>query len=143
MKKRVAAIVAIGLSVLAMAACPDFSSLTSPSTSSSGSAGFDGTYNFFFKYPSPNGLASSNLSRFLIITNGVISSTDNTVSGSVDHFGAVVFHSPCPINSSTATWTGNMNSSALSGSNFGQGTYTCSIAIGGGSSDSWQATQAP
>jgi hypothetical protein len=61
----------------------------------------------------------------------------------VDTFGSIRFQTPCPINSSTATWAGTMNASAQSGSNFGQGTYTCSIAIGGGSLDSWQATQTP
>lgn len=139
MKHRAAALLTIGLSFLLLGAgCPGITG-----TSTSGVSSFNGTYNFFFKYPSPSGMASSNLSRFLIISNGTVSSSDGTVSGSVDSFGAVSFRSACPINSSTATWTGHMNASAQSGSNFGQGTYTCSIAIGGGSLDSWQATQAP
>ena len=136
MKPRSAVSLLIVLSSFVLAGCPGL-------TNTSGGGSFNGTYNFFFKYPSPSGTASSTLSRFLIINNGIVSSSDGTVSGSVDHFGAVTFHSPCPINSSTATWTGTMNASAQSGSNFGQGTYTCSIAIGGGSLDSWQATQAP
>ena len=138
MKQRVARSVAIGLSVLMLAGCP---SLTSPT--GSGVSKFDGTYNFFFKFPSPSGMSSRNLSSYLYISNGVVSSSDGAVSGTVDSFGAVRFQSACPINSSTATWTGNMNASAQSGSNFGQGTYTCSFAIGGGSSDSWQALQTP
>jgi len=136
MTQRAARILAIGLSFLVLAGCPD---LTSPT--GSGVSKFDGTYNFFFKYPSPSGLASRNLSAYLYISNGVVSSSDGAVSGTVDHFGSVRFQSACPINSSTATWTGSMNASAQSGSNFGQGTYTCSIAIGGGSQDSWQALQ--
>ena len=135
MKQRVLRSLLIGLSCLVFVGCP---AITVPGT---GSPNFDGTYNFFFKYPSPSGQTSRSLARFLIIKNGVVSSSDNNVAGSVDHFGAVRFQSPCPINSSTATWTGNMNASALAGSNFGQGTYTCSIAIGGGTLDSWQATQ--
>ena len=125
------------LSIIALAGCGGGLGGTD-----SGLTKYDGTYNFFFKYPSPSGLTSRTLARFLIIQNGVVSSSDGTVTGgTVDTFGAVRFNSPCPINSSVATWTGNMNASALSGANFGQGTYTCSIAIGGGSSDSWQATQ--
>lgn len=135
MKQRVPRSLLIGLTCLLFVGCPG---ITIPGT---GSPNFDGTYNFFFKYPSPSGQTSRSLSRYLIINNGVVSSSDNNVTGSVDHFGAVRFQSPCPINSSTATWTGNMNASAQAGSNFGQGTYTCTIAIGGGSLDSWQATQ--
>ncbi len=130
----------IVLSLLAVADCASVGDLTS---TSSGVSKYDGAYNFFFKYPSPTGTASRNLARYLYITNGVVSASDGQVSGSVDNFGAIRFQSPCPINSSTATWTGSMNSSALSGSNFGQGNYTCSIAIGGGSLDSWQANQTP
>ena len=129
--------------LLAVLAVSDCSSITGLGTTSSDVSKFDGTYNFFFKYPSSSGLASRPIARWLIIQNGVVSSSDGTASGSVDHFGAIRFQTPCPINSSTATWTGNMNASALSGANFGQGTYTCSIAIGGGSLDSWQATQTP
>ena len=111
---------------------------------SPGTTKYDGTYNFFFKNPGPGGVTESHtLARFLIIRSGVVSSSDGTVSGAVDSFGAVRFTSPCTINNSVATWIGNMNASALAGSNFGQGTYTCSLAIGGGTSNSWQATQAP
>ncbi len=101
---------------------------------------YDGTYDFFFQYPSPGGLASSSLSRYLVIRNGVVSSSDGKISGTVDgSFGNIVFTSPCPINSSTADWKGIMNVSALGGSNFGQGTFTCRINIAG--AYNWQATQ--
>jgi hypothetical protein len=112
-------------------------------TTPSGVGQFNGSYDFFFKFPSPTGTSSRTLARYLFINNGVVSSNDGLASGSVDSFGAIRFQTPCPINSSTATWVGNMNASARSGSNFGQGTYTCSIAIGGGSLDSWQANQTP
>ena len=129
--------------LLALLAVADCSSTTGLDTQSTGVSKFDGTYDFFFKYPSPSGQTSRTLARYLFISNGVVSSSDRLASGSVDSFGKITFHTPCPINSSTATWTGSMNASALSGSNFGQETYTCSIAIGGGSLDSWQANQAP
>jgi hypothetical protein len=140
MNHRAMSPVVVVLSLLVLAGCS--TGLDMPTTPS-GVAQFNGSYDFFFKYPSPTGTASRALSRYLFINNGVVTSSDGLSSGSVDNFGAVRFQTPCPINSSTATWTGNMNASARSGSNFGQGTYTCSIAIGGGSLDSWQANQTP
>jgi hypothetical protein len=117
-------------------------SSTSPAPPSTSAGKYDGVYDFFFKFPSPSGQSSSNLRSFLIIRNSVVTASDGTISnGTVDSFGAIRFNSPCTINSSTATWVGNMNASALSGSNFGQGTYTCSLAIGNQSQDTWQATQ--
>ncbi|HEY7899152.1 MAG TPA: hypothetical protein VIC03_12140 [Gemmatimonadaceae bacterium] len=132
--------VVVVLSLLVLAGC---SAGVNGPTSPTGVAQFNGSYNFFFKYPSPSGTASRTLTRYLYINGGVVTSSDGLSSGSVSSFGVIRFQTPCPINSSTATWTGNMNASAQSGSNFGQGTYTCSIAIGGGSLDSWQATQTP
>jgi hypothetical protein len=103
---------------------------------------YDGTYDFFFKNPGPGGVTEShNLSRFLIIRNGNVTSSDGTLAGTVDGFGAVRFTGPCPINNSVGDWTGSMNASALVGSNFGQGQYTCRIAIGGGANNTWQANQ--
>ena len=112
-----------------------------PPASSTGK--YDGTYNFFFKNPGPGGVTEShNLSNFMIIRGAVITSSDGTLNGVVDlTFGNVTMRGPCTINDSQATWTGIMNAAALSGANFGQGTYTCAIAIGGGANDSWQATQ--
>ena len=129
--------------LLAVLAVADCSSMTGLDTTSSGVSKFDGSYNFFFKYPSPSGMKPQSLSRYLFIRTGVVTSSDGVVSGSVDRWGTIRFQAPCPINSSTATYSGTMNASALSGSNFGQGTYTCSLAIGGGSLDSWQADQTP
>ena len=113
-------------------------------TPTSGSK-YDGTYNFFYKSPAPGGTTTSRtLTSFLIIRSGVVSSSDGTVHGTVDlNFGNITFTSGCPINSTTANWTGIMNQSAQSGSNFGQGTYQCTLAIGGTESQrSWQANQA-
>ncbi len=107
-----------------------------------GTTKYDGTYDFFFKSSAAGGVTTSNNSpRYITIRNGAISSSDGAISGgSVSSLGVVVFTSPCPLNASVATWIGNMNVSALAGANFGQGTYTCSIAIGG-SSNTWQVTQ--
>ena len=140
MNQRSLGSVVVALSFLVLAGCS--AGVDGPATPT-GVAQFNGTYNFFFKYPSPSGTASRTLNGYLFINNGVVTSSDGLSSGSVDNFGAIRFQTPCPINSSTATWTGNMNASAQAGSNFGQGTYTCSIAIGGGSLDSWQANQTP
>jgi hypothetical protein len=125
---------------------PAATSITPPSASPAPapapSGKYDGTYDFFFKNPGPGGVTESrNLSRFLIIRNSVVSSSDGTLAGAVDGFGAIRFTGPCTINNSVADWTGNMNASALAGSNFGQGSYTCRIAIGGGSANTWQANQ--
>lgn len=106
-----------------------------------GSSKYDGTYDFFFKHPAPGGVTQSvSVARFFIIRNGVVSSSDGTLAGVVDGFGKVTFTGPCPINSSVGDWVGSMNASALAGSNFGEGTYTCRMAIGG-SSNTWQANQ--
>ena len=131
------AIIALMLGMLSSCA------VANPYDAASGVSKFDGAYNFFFKYPSPSGQASRTLSRYLMINNGRVSSSDGTATGTVDSFGSIRFQTPCPINSSSAVWTGTMNASAQSGSNFGQGSYTCTIAIGGGSLDTWQVTQTP
>ncbi len=112
---------------------------TAPTT---GSGKYDGTYDFLFRTPASGGATSTiNSPRYINIRNGVISSTDGAISsGTVDAAGAVRFTSVCPINSSTATWTGTMNASAVAGANVGSGGYTCSIAIGG-TSNTWQLTQ--
>ena len=119
---------------------------TTPSPTPTTGSKYDGTYNFVFKNPGPGGTTESKtLTSFLIIRSGVVSASDGSVHGTVDlNFGNITFTSGCPINSTTATWTGIMNQSALAGSNFGQGSYQCSpIAIGGTESQrSWQANQA-
>ena len=113
-----------------------------PAPAPAPSGKYDGTYDFFFKNPGPGGVTEShNLSRFVIIRNGNVTSSDGTLAGTVDGFGAVRFTGPCPINNSVGDWTGIMNASALAGSNFGQGQYTCRIAIGGGANNTWQANQ--
>jgi len=113
-----------------------------PAPGPTGVTKYDGTYDFSFRSPEPGGATkSTNLLRFLIIRNGVVSSSDRTTAGTVDGFGAVRFTASCPLNNSVGDWTGSMNASALAGTNFGQGQYTCRTAIGGGAANTWQALQ--
>jgi hypothetical protein len=108
---------------------------------STDAAKYDGTYDFFFKSPEPGGATkSTSLLRFMVIRNSVISSTDGTLAGTVDNFGRARFTAPCPLNNSVGDWVGNMNASARSGSNLGEGQYTCRVAIAG-STNTWQVLQ--
>lgn len=113
-----------------------------PTPTPGGPAGkYDGVYNFFVRYPIGGGRSDSqNIDRFMIITNGIVSSRDGTMSGTVDNFGLITFTWPCVISASfLGDYRGSMNASALAGSNFGQGTYTCRNPHD--EPRSWQATQ--
>jgi pimeloyl-ACP methyl ester carboxylesterase len=126
---------------------PPTNTTTPPPPTSSGSK-YDGTYNFFFRIPNgPNSSSTHNLPGFLIIRNGRVTASDNSISnGTVDlQFGNIRFTSDCPMQRLTfgADWEGIMNQSAQAGSNFGQGTYQCREPFSAGVSHrSWQATQA-
>jgi hypothetical protein len=101
---------------------------------------FDGSYDFFYTFPTSLTSGSSNtIPRFLIIRNGVISSADGTMAGKIDNFGYATFTWPCIINSSLADFNGSMDESALSGFNFGKGDYACRMHISG--TLSWSARQ--
>ena len=106
--------------------------LTNPDTGGK----YDGVYDFSFVTSTPSGNQTIVLpAGFFIVKKGVISSSDNTLSGTVlDDFGNVQFTGPCPINNGTANFTGMLN--ALSGPKFGQGNYTCQI---GGITRTWRA----
>lgn len=107
---------------------------------------FDETYDFSFTHPTPpcsispppcGGQKTQVMPPgFFRISNGIVSSSDATVTGSVlDNFGNVRFTAPCWTSSGgIATWTGIMN--ALSGPKFGEGKYVCQNGIIGGS---WHA----
>ncbi len=104
-------------------------------------AKFDGTYNFLIHYPtSLTSSDSQNIQRFVTIRNGIISSADGLMSGRVENTGFTTFTWPCIVTPNTlADFRGNFNPSALSGSNFGEGTYTCRMPVSG--SLTWQARQ--
>jgi hypothetical protein len=123
---RTAAIAALSLATGCIGA-------TSPS--SSGSNQFDGVYDMSVAVPTqvaPSGVIV--VSGFFHVTSGVISSSDNTLSGSVtDTFGDVSFSGPCPVgNTGGATFAGIIDAG---NPKFGQGTWTCS---NGGASSSWR-----
>ena len=102
---------------------------------------FDGTYDFSFMHTNA-GAADSTvvLNRFFIVTNGRISASDGTLSGTVTPIGTgslsgtATFVGPCPINNGLADYTGTIN--AGGGLKAGGGSYTCRI---GGISRSWRA----
>jgi hypothetical protein len=111
-----------------------------PNPPSTGIAKYDGTYDFLWRYPTGNGTSSSQtVRRFWVVRNGAISSTDGSISGSVDGSGGVRFTFPCPINSSIADFSGNLDWTAQPGFNRGEGTYVCRMPISG--SLTWQVTQ--
>ena len=108
-----------------------------------GTAKYDGTYDLTYRVPAPGGVFQTiTAQRYVAIRNGTITSTDGAItSGSVDASGVVRFTSVCTINNSTATWTGNMNTTAAAGANAGAGFYSCASPIGGGNSNPWSIAQ--
>ena len=108
--------------------------LTNPGTGTGGK--YDGVYDFSFVTSTPSGNQTIVLpAGFFIVKNGVISSSDNTLSGKVlDDFGNVQFTGPCPINNGTANFTGILD--ALAAPKAGHGNYTCQI---GGITRTWRA----
>ncbi len=93
---------------------------------------YDGTYDTSLTHPSQGGQETRVFPRFFIVTNGTISSSDRTLSGSVTNetFGNVEFTGPCWANQFGARFTGILN--AGSGSKFGEGTFTCNNGAPGG-----------
>ena len=115
----------------------NFVSCTRAPLSNNSSGGkYDGVYDFSIVTTSPSGNQTIVLPPgFFIVRNGIISSSDNTLSGSVtDNFGNVVFTGPCPINNGSANFTGILD--ALAAPKAGLGNYTCQI---GGISRTWRA----
>lgn len=108
-----------------------------------GTARYDGTYDLTYRVPAPGGVFQTiTAQRYITIRNGAMTSSDGAItSGSVDASGVVRFTSVCTINSTTATWTGTMNTSAPAGANAGSGTYSCALAIGGGNANPWSIAQ--
>ena len=106
--------------------------LTNPDTGGK----YDGVYDFSFVTSTPSGNQTIVLpAGFFIVKKGVISSSDNTLSGTVtnEEFGNVQFTGPCPINNGIANFTGILNAG---NPKFGQGNYTCQI---GGITRTWRA----
>ncbi|MEI7950736.1 MAG: hypothetical protein WCI66_10950 [Gammaproteobacteria bacterium] len=105
---------------------------TPPPTPAPTTGIYDGTYDFYLVYPNPGGAATLTVSRFFIVKDGVISSSDGTVTGTVTNSttGAAQFTGPCWTSSGgTATFTGNLGAGSPKS---GQGSYTCQNNINGG-----------
>jgi hypothetical protein len=103
------------------------------------SANFDGVYNFTIFYPTSATTSSSQtIPRFMTIRNGVISSADGLMTGTVNNFGRATFTWPCIISPSfLGDFSGDM--SGLSNPKFGGGNYTCRNPHDG--PRTWQANQ--
>lgn len=112
-----------------------FGTWTSKRTSTTTTGLFDGTYDFSFVHPVQGGTNTVPLSRFFTIKNGIISSSDGTIAGTVTESGVVQFTGPCWTSSGgTATWTGTLSAGSPRS---GQGNYTCQNNINGGT---WSVT---
>ena len=115
---------------LGLTACQP--AVTAPTSSALRQA--DATYDFSFVYNNNGTLQTVVLSRYLIVTNGIISSNPRESTGSVlDNFSNVRFSGPCPLNSGGAVFTGALN---LRNPKGGQGDWRCNI---GGATLTWRA----
>ena len=124
-------------SVIIVCLFTNFSCNKAPLTNNSSKVAYDGVYDFSIVTTSPSGNQTIVLPPgFFIVRNGIISSSDNTLSGSVTNFefGNVVFTGPCHINNGSANFTGILD--ALAAPKAGHGNYTCQI---GGISRTWRA----
>jgi len=129
--------VAVVLFGLSFGGCQKNDENDTGSTSGDASGKYDGVYDFSIVVPKPGGGDSTMVlpAGFFIIRNGVISSSDSTLSGTVlDDFGNISFTGPCTVNGLGANFTGIMD--ALAGPKFGQGSYTCQY---GGITRTWRA----
>lgn len=121
--------------VVSFTSCEQIDDLLSAPSSGSSGGKYDGVYDFSIVTTSPSGNVTKVMpSGFFIIRNGKISSSDNTISGSVkDNFGTVEFTGPCPINGNGAKYTGLL--SALATPKAGHGEYVCNF---GGITRTWR-----
>lgn len=107
---------------------------TSNTPSVTGARRFDGTYDFSYIRTGPGGTQTTvNVPRYLILNNGSLTTTEGTISGSVDADGNFRGNGVCPINELGADWTGRFTTSGT-----GSGNYTCRF---GGISRTWTATR--
>lgn len=99
----------------------------SPTPPPSGTTPYDGIYDFSVDaLTSPTTIRTQIIPAFVVIRNGVISSTDGTMSGRVYDFDVVEFTWFCNLRGNTvADYRGKLNISGQTGSNQGNGMYTC------------------
>jgi hypothetical protein len=94
----------------------------SGSAGGSGVRGYDGTYDLQLSSATSSGLTTLTLPRFFRVNNGVVTSNDNTVNGTVTSSGATSFVGPCPLNNSPADYSGSLTTGGT-----GSGTYRCRV----------------
>lgn len=125
---------ALAITVLVMSGCADlFAVKKIPLATGAAEATANGVYDFSFTWADLSGTHVTPLKGFFRVTNGVISSTDGTLSGTVDHFGAATFDGPCPTANGGARFTGRMT--ALANPKAGLGEYICNTT---GIKNSWR-----
>lgn len=104
-----------------------------PLTTGAADQAANGVYDFSFTWADLAGTHVTQLRRFFRVTNGTISSSDGTLSGTVDRVGKATFAGPCPTANGGATFTGSMSSLAVPKA--GNGTYKCNAT---NISNSWR-----
>ena len=124
----------LAVAVAVMSGCADlFSVKKIPLETGAAEATANGVYDFSFTWADLGGTHVTQLKGFFRVTNGVISSSDGTLSGSVDRVGAATFNGPCPTANGGARFTGSMSSLAVPKA--GRGDYTCNTT---GIKNIWQ-----
>ena len=115
---------ALAVTVLVMSGCPDLFSVPKiPLKTDTADATANGVYDFSFTWADLAGQHVTQLKGFFRVTNGVISSSDGTLAGTVDRFGAATFDGPCPTANGGAKYTGSMTALAIPKA--GLGNYLC------------------
>ena len=124
----------LAVAVVVMSGCADlFSVKKIPLETGAAEATANGVYDFSFTWADLAGTHVTQLKGFFRVTNGVISSTDGTLSGSVDRVGTATFNGPCPTANGGARFTGSMSSLAIPKA--GRGDYICNTT---GIKNIWQ-----
>lgn len=124
----------VAMTVMLVAACGDLLGVKKiPLETGAADQTANGVYDFSFTWVDMAGTHITQLNRFFRVTNGVISSSDGTLRGTVDRFGKATFDGPCPTANGGATYTGSM--SALAVPKAGLGTYRCNVT---NISNSWR-----
>lgn len=73
----------------------------------------NGTYDFSFTWKDLGGMHVTQLPGFFSVTNGIVSSSDGTLTGSVDSFWKATFNGLCPTANGGAIYTGSMTALAI------------------------------
>ena len=125
---------ALAVTVLVMSGCADlFAVKKIPLATGAAEATANGVYDFSFTWADLAGQHVTQLKGFFRVTNGVISSSDGTLAGTVDRIGVATFNGPCPTANGGARYTGNI--AFLANPKEGMGNYLCNTT---GIKNSWR-----